>query len=245
MRSINSVPISPSRAHAWNADNSNLPPSFSFFASLSLSPSRWEKYSGNNFIEFRVILAITHARRVASERAPARTRLVSRDTIWLGWATTKRGAACGACLHTAVRAYFHSLSLFLSPRGNKYKSWAYASEVLFGVIRVTALSALLQPLKDRRRFSGREIFQTSFFVLLLHSFFFLASFLSLSVFLFRSASLFSRGEEFEEGIGGRNSWKLRKLVSLCNSYSSLRAITRRGGIIKKALSNHLFEGTFL
>lgn len=70
MRSINSVPISPSRAHA---DNSNLPTHFSFFASLSLSPNWWEKYSGNNFIEFHVILAITHARRACEEsRASAR-----------------------------------------------------------------------------------------------------------------------------------------------------------------------------
>lgn len=96
-----------------------------------------------------------------------------------------------------------TLSLSLSPRGNKYKSWAYASEVLFGVIRVTALSALLQPLKDRRRFSGREIFQTSFlFYLFSLCFSFLLS-LSLSL----EARLRSRGEknsrkELVEGIRG-------------------------------------------
>lgn len=104
----------------------------------------------------------------------------------------------------------------------------------------------LTTVKRSKTVLGERNFSNKFFCFT-SSLFFLSCFfsLSLSVFLFRSASLFSRGEEFEEGIGGRNSWKLRKLVSLCNSYSSLRAITRRGGIIKKALSNHLFEGTFL
>lgn len=92
----------------------------------------------------------------------------------------------------------------------------------------------LTTVKRSKTVLGERNFSNKFFVL---------SFLSLFFFfaLSRSASPFSRREEFEEGIGGRNSWKLRKLVSLCNSYSSLRAITRRGGIIKKALSKSIFS----
>lgn len=102
--------------------------------------------------------------------------------------------------YTLRRARLLRLSLSLSPRGNKYKSWAYASEVLFGVIRVTALSALLQPLKDRRRFSGREIFQTSFLFYLFSLCFSLLLSLSLS-FSKRVSVLAARR------IRGRNWWK--------------------------------------
>lgn len=155
-----------------------------------------------------MILAITHARRACEEsRASARPLgPASYRGTRSGLGEPRRSVAQRAVLAYTLPCAPTS-TLFLSPRGNKYKSWAYASEVLFGVIRVTALSALLQPLKDRRRFSGREIFQTSFFVLLLHSFFFLASFLSLSLSFSFEARLCSRGEknsrkELEEGIRG-------------------------------------------
>lgn len=180
--------------------------SFSF---LLFPPGWWEKYSrlGEitllNFAWFADSCnnsCATRLRRVASERARARSdppRIAGHDLAWVSHDEACRSVRC---LLTHCRARLLRLSLSLSPRGNKYKSWAYASEVLFGVIRVTALSALLQPLKDRRRFSGREIFQTSFLFYLFSLCFSLLLSLSLS-FSKRVSVLAARR------IRGRNWWK--------------------------------------